>query len=179
VKGMNWLDIILLAILIAGTLVGIIKGFLRQVFGILAVVIGVILALSFYSRFSWIYLRLTSNQLLANFLGFVTIFIAVFGLGLAASYMFSKLAKGQLMILDNVLGGFFGLLTGLLVCGVIVFALSAFPLNKKVLKESRLSHLSLRMTKIAVSLIPKELREKFKETYQEIIKKVGKDGKEI
>lgn len=176
---MNWLDLILMVILIVATIFGIIKGFLRQIFSILALIIGLILALNLYSRFSWIYLRLTSNVLLAHFLGFMTIFVAVFGLGLTASYMLSRLAKGQLMLLDNILGGFLGLLTGLLFCGVIVFTLSVFPINKKILKRSPLSLFSLRMTKIAVSLVPKELREKFKETYQDITKKVGKDGKEI
>lgn len=176
---MNWLDTILLVILIAATIFGIIKGFLRQAFSILALIIGLILALSLYSRFSWIYLRLTSNVLLAHFLGFMTIFVVVFGSGLAVSYLLSKLAKGPAMLLNSILGGFLGLLTGLFVCGVIVFTLSVFPLNKKVLKESRLSLFSLRMTKIAVSLVPRELREKFKETYQEVTKKVGKDGKEI
>jgi len=176
---MNWLDFILAVILVGTTMLGIIKGFLRQVFSILALIVGLTLALNFYSSFSWIYLRLTSNVLLAHFLGFMTIFVAVFGLGLAASYMLSKLAKGPLMILNKILGGFFGLLTGLLICGVIVFTLSVFPINKKALKESRFSLLSLRMTKIAVSLVPRELREKFKETYQEITEKVKKDGKEI
>jgi membrane protein required for colicin V production len=176
---MNWLDSILVFILIVTTIVGIIKGFLRQAFSILALIIGLVLALNFYSRLSWIYLRLTSNVLLAHFLGFMTIFVVVFGAGLTASYMLSKLAKGPIMLLNNVLGGFFGLLTGLLVCGVIVFTLSVFPINKKALKESRLSLFSLRITKIAVSLVPRELREKFKETYQDITKKVGKDGKEI
>lgn len=176
---MNWLDFVLIIILITSTIVGIIKGFVKQIFSILAVIIGLILALSFYSRFSWVYRRMTSNELLAHFLGFVTIFFVVFGLGLAASYIFSKLAKGQLMVFNNVLGGLFGFLAGLLVCGVIVFALSAFPINKKVLKKSQISPLSLRMTKIMVSLVPRELKEKFKETYQEITEKVGKNGKEI
>jgi len=176
---MNWLDSILVVILVATTIVGIIKGFLRQAFSILALIIGLVLALNFYSSLSWIYLRLTSNLLLAHFLGFMTIFVVVFGSGLAASYLLSKLAKGQLMLLNNLLGGFLGLLTGFLVCGVVAFTLSVFPINKKILKESRLSLFSLRMTKVAVSLVPKELREKFKETYQEITKKVREDGKEI
>jgi membrane protein required for colicin V production len=176
---MNWLDTILLVILIAATIVGIIKGFLRQAFGILALIIGLTLALNFYSRFSWIYHRLTSNVLLANFLGFMTIFVVVFGSGLAASYLLSKLAKGPVMLLNRMLGGFLGLLTGLLVCGVIVFTLSVFPINKKILKGSPFSLFSMRITKIAVSLVPRELRDKFKETYQEIMKKVEKDGKEI
>lgn len=175
----NWLDFIFIVLLMTTAIVGIIKGFLRQIFSILAVVVGLILALSFYSRLSWIYLRLTSNELLANFLGFMTIFVAVVGIGWAVSYMLSKLARGQLMVLNRTLGGLLGLLTGLLICGVIVFTLSVFPINKKVLKESRLSPFSMRVAKLAVSLVPRELREKFKETYQDITKKVGKDGKEI
>ena len=68
---------------------------------------------------------------------------------------------------------------GILVCGVVVFALLVFPISKKALKESELSPVCLQMTRAMISLIPQELKEKFKEAYQEITRRVEKDGKKI
>lgn len=176
---MNWIDVILISVLALTSILGVIKGFVKQVFGLLAGIIGLILALGFYSQVSWIYLRFVSNEVLANFLGFLTIFLVVLCLGWVSSYCLSKFIKGPLKLLNNVLGGGLGLLKGILICGVVVFALLVFPISKKALKESVLSPVCLQMTRAMISLIPQELKEKFKEAYQEITRRVEKDGKKI
>ena len=174
---MNWIDVILICVLALTSILGVIKGLVKQVFGLLAGIIGLILALSFYSQVSWIYLRFVSNEVLANFLGFLTIFLVVLCLGWISSYCLSKFIKGPLKFLNNILGGGLGLLKGILICGVVVFALLVFPISKKALKESVLSPVCLQMTRAMISLIPQELKEKFKEAYQEITRRVEKDGK--
>jgi len=175
----NWIDVILISVLALTSVLGVIKGLVKQVFGLLAGIIGLILALGFYSQVSWIYLRFVSNEVLANFLGFLTIFLAVLCLGWVSSYCLSKFIKGPLKLLNNILGGGLGLLKGILICGVVVFALLVFPISKKALKESVLSPVCLQMTRAMISLIPQELKEKFKEAYQEITRRVEKDGKKI
>jgi len=175
----NWIDVILISVLALTSILGVIKGLVKQVFGLLAGIIGLILALGFYSQVSWIYLRFVSNEVLANFLGFLTIFLAVLCLGWVSSYCLSKFIKGPLKLLNNILGGGLGLLKGILICGVVVFALLVFPISKKALKESVLSPVCLQMTRAMISLIPQELKEKFKEAYQEITRRVEKDGKKI
>jgi len=175
----NWIDVILIGVLALTSILGVIKGFVKQVFGLLAGIIGLILALGFYSQVSWIYLRFVSNEVLANFLGFLTIFLVVLCLGWVSSYCLSKFIKGPLKLLNNILGGGLGLLKGILICGVVVFALLVFPISKKALKESVLSPVCLQMTRAMISLIPQELKEKFKEAYQEITRRVEKDGKKI
>lgn len=176
---MNWIDVILISVLALTSILGVIKGLVKQVFGLLAGIIGLILALGFYSQVSWIYLRFVSNEVLANFLGFLTIFLVVLCLGWVSSYCLSKFIKGPLKLLNNILGGGLGFLKGILICGVIVFALLVFPISKKALKESVLSPVCLQMTRAMISLIPQELKEKFKEAYQEITRRVEKDGKKI
>lgn len=176
---MNWIDVILVSILALTSILGIVKGLVKQVFGLLAVIIGLILALGFYSQVSWLYLRFVSNEVLAHFLGFLTIFLIVLCLGWISSYGLSKFMKGPLKLINNILGGGFGLLKGILICGVVVFALLVFPISKKALKESALSPVCLQMTKAIISLIPKELKERFKEAYQEVTRRVEKDGKKI
>ncbi|NIM91068.1 MAG: hypothetical protein GTO17_08985 [Candidatus Aminicenantes bacterium] len=176
---MNWIDVILISILALTSILGIVKGFVKQVFGLLAVIVGLILAVGFYSQASRLYLRFVSNEVLAHFLGFLTIFLVVLGLGWVSSYCLSKFIKGPLKVLNNILGGGLGLLKGILICGVVVFALLVFPISKKALKESALSPVCLQMTRAIISLIPEELKEKFKEAYQEITRRVEKDGKKI
>lgn len=176
---MNWIDVILICVLALTSILGVIKGLVKQVFGLFAGIIGLILALGFYSQVSWIYLRFVSNEVLANFLGFLTIFLVVLCLGWVSSYCLSKFIKGPLKLLNNILGGGLGLLKGILICGVVVFALLVFPISKKALKESVLSPVCLQMTRAMISLIPQELKEKFKEAYQEITRRVEKDGKKI
>ena len=176
---MNWLDVILIAILIVTSFLGIIKGLVKQLFGLLAVIIGLILALGFYSQVSWLYRRLISNEVLSHFLGFITIFLAVLCIGWLSSRTLSKLIKGPLKLLNKVLGGGLGLLKGILVCGVVVFALLVFPISKKALKESQLSPVCLQMTRAIIGLIPRELKEEFRESYQEIIRRVEKDAKKV
>jgi len=175
----NWIDVILISVLALTSILGVIKGLVKQVFGLLAGIIGLILALGFYSQVSWIYLRFVSNEVLANFLGFLTIFLVVLCLGWVSSYCLSKFIKGPLKLLNNILGGGLGFLKGILICGVVVFALLVFPISKKALKESVLSPVCLQMTRAMISLIPQELKEKFKEAYQEITRRVEKDGKKI
>lgn len=176
---MNWLDVILIVILIVTSFLGIIKGLVKQLFGLLAVIIGLILALGFYSQVSWLYRRLVSNEVLSHFLGFITIFLAVLCIGWLSSRTLSKLIKGPLKLLNKVLGGGLGLLKGILVCGVVVFALLVFPISKKALKESQLSPVCLQMTRAIIGLIPRELKEEFREAYQEIIRRVEKDAKKV
>jgi membrane protein required for colicin V production len=179
VNPLNLLDIILLVILAATSVLGIVKGLVRQVFGLLSVILGLVFALGFYSHVSWLYLRFISSEVLAQFLGFLTVFLAVVCAGWISSHLLSKLIKGPLKLLNNVLGGCLGFLTGILVCSVVIFALSVFPISKKALKDSQLSPVCMKITKTMIGLIPKDLKEKFKDAYQDISKKVEKDAKKI
>ena len=170
---LNWMDIILIVILVVTFILGLIKGLLRQVVGILAVIIGLILAITFYSYVSALYHQIISHKVVCHFLGFLTIFFGILALGWLFSYLLSKLVKGPLKFMDHVLGGGLGIIKGILICGVVVFALLVFPIDKKALKESVLSPYCLKITKAAVSLIPRELKDRFKEAYKEITKGEG------
>lgn len=176
---LNWLDAVLIAILAVTFILGIVKGLIRQIIGILAVIFGLILAVNFYSYVAELYLRLISNRILCYLLGFLTIFFAVLAIGLLFSHLLSKLKKGPLKLLNHVLGGGIGILKGVLICGVVVFALLIFPVNKRALKESQLAPYCLEIIKAAVYIIPQEIKEKFKEAYQDIMGTGEKDGKRI
>jgi membrane protein required for colicin V production len=175
----NWLDIVLLCVLGATAVIGLIKGFLRQIIGIAAVVVGLILAAVYYWGIAEVLKSFIRNELLANFLGFVFIFVAVLVLGGLVGYLLTKAMKGPLAFINRVFGGILGLVKGILICGVFVFALLVFKIGEKALLESRLAPACYGVTRAAVNLIPKELREQFNSSYRAIKKGGGGYGKKI
>lgn len=175
----NWLDIILLIIIVASLILGSIKGLVRQVIGIAAVIFGLVLALVYYPYVAVLYHRWIESQVLSHFLGFITVFIAVLCLGWLIAWLISKIIKGPLKFIDHVLGGGFGFLKGILICGVLVFALLIFPVSVRALKNSYLAPYCLGMTKLVAKVMPQELKDTFKETYDEIMGGRPKNAKRV
>ncbi len=167
----NGFDIILLFILLVAFVLGIIKGFVRQVVALLAVIVGLILAVAYYAQAARLFVRLTSRQTLADLLGFFSIFLVVLMMGWLLSRLFSKMMKGPLKFFNHVLGGLLGLLEGVLICGVVVFALLVFPVSIHAVEESSLTPYCLRMTETVIGLVPRELKDRFRETYDQIMEK--------
>jgi membrane protein required for colicin V production len=165
----NWLDILLFIIIVTSLILGIIKGLVRQVIGLVAVLFGLVLALVYYPYISVLYARWIESQVLSHFLGFITIFIAALCLGWLISWLISKIIKGPLKFINHVLGGGLGFLKGVLICGILVFALLIFPVSVQALKNSYLAPYCLGMTKLVAKVIPQELKDTFKETYDEIM----------
>ncbi|MFW6123749.1 MAG: CvpA family protein [Acidobacteriota bacterium] len=175
----NWLDVILLIILVITVILGIIKGLVRQLIGILAVIIGVILAMAYYPYVSQVVKPIFANESLAQFLGFLIIFVITLILGWVIARLFSKAMKGSLKILNHLFGGGVGLLKGVLICGIIVFALLVFPVQNNALEESELAPYCLKVTQAAVDLIPSELKDRFNKAYKEIVNKGEKNAERV
>jgi len=173
----NWLDVILLSVLLISFILGIVTGLVRQIVGIAAIILGLILAITYYPSASEIFLRWISNETVAQLLGFLLIFVGVLCVGGICSWLLSKVMKGPLKFLNHLLGAVLGLVQGVLICGVVVFALLVFPVNMKALKESQLAPHCLRITRLAYSLIPGELKDRFKDAYYDVMKKERRDAK--
>ncbi len=176
---MNWLDIVLLLILALTVIMGILKGLVKQVIGIAAVVAGLILASAYYWGIADLLGTLVRNEFLANFISFVFIFVCILVVGSLLGYLLTHAMKGPLAFLNRLFGGVFGLIKGLLICGVVVFALIAFEVARPALRESRLAPTCYRMTKAVVNLIPRNLRDKFDSSYRELRKSGGRYGQKI
>jgi uncharacterized membrane protein required for colicin V production len=82
-------------------------------------------------------------------------------------------------LINHVLGGALGFLEGLIICGVVVFALLVFPVKIKVVSESRLAPYCVRATSYVFYLIPENLKENFKKSYNDIFKGGEKNGERI
>lgn len=164
----NWLDIVLLVIIVITVVIGAIKGLIRQVIGILAVVLGLILAIKYYVYGAELFLFI-SDEVFSHLMGFFLIFLGTLLVGWLINRFVAKAIKGPFRSLNHLLGAGLGFIKGILICGVIVFGFLVFPVSTKALDDSLLAPYSIRITKTAYNLIPQELKEKFSEAYQEII----------
>jgi len=176
---MNWLDIVFIVILLGTMIMGIMKGLARQVIGLAAVIMGLVLASLYYEGISEIVQKVVRDRLLSNFLGFLIIFFSVLAVGALLGHLISKAMKGPLAFINRLFGGVFGLLKAVLICGIIAFALTVFDIARPTLETSRLAPICLGITKAAVNLIPQDLKSKFNQSYQEIRKSGGKHGEKI
>lgn len=176
---MNWLDIVLIVILIITTILGFIKGLIRQVIGITAVILGLVLASQYYWGISEIFKSFIRNEFLCNFVSFLFVFICVLIIGSLLGYLLTKAMRGPLKFGNHLLGGVFGALKAVLICGVIVFALLVFEVARPALGTSQLAPVCYHITRAAAKLIPRELRAKFESSYRNVRKAGGEHGKKI
>jgi len=175
----NWLDIVLLIILLLSFILGLIKGFVKQIVGIVAVVVGLILAAMYYHHVSRLLIRAFVSEQWSHLVAFLIVFLVVLAVGSLVGFLVSKLMVGPLKFFDHFLGAVLGLGKGILICGVIVIGMLVFPVSKEALMKSSIAPYCYWLTKGMVQVIPTELKEKFKETYMEIIERTRKHGEKV
>ncbi|HSA96109.1 MAG TPA: CvpA family protein [Acidobacteriota bacterium] len=173
---MNWLDFVLIAIMVVSAVVGIFKGLIKQVIGLVAVVAGLVLASFYYDRAAALFETFVKNELLSDFFGFLLIFVLVLIAGSILGYILTKAMKGPLALVNRLFGAVFGFLKAVLICGILVFALVSFEIAKPALESSVLAPACLGITRAVVNMIPQDLRAKFNSSYKEIRESGGKHG---
>jgi len=166
----NWFDVVLIIIIAIAVIIGIIKGLVRQIIGIAAVVVGLILAMNYFDYVAEFLSQYIKNNMFSRFLGFLAIFFGTVIAGGILSWLLSKLMKGPLILVNRVLGAALGLIEGILICGVIVLAQMMFPVNQDHLYGSELAPYCARMTRVVYSMIPEDVKTQFNDTYDKIVK---------
>ncbi len=177
---MNWLDYLLAGLLIAFVAQGLIRGFARVAVGLAATVLGLLAAAWFYGVAAALFAPYVKSQSLANFLGFLTIFVTVQLVGALISWLMGKFFKGAgLDWLNRLLGGAFGVVKAAVIGVVLVLALTAFPVKPvpDSVARSRLSPYFIEASHVLVYLTPRELKDGFIETYERIKKLWSEPGK--
>ena len=124
---MNWLDIVLLLVLLVSVVTSFRKGFSREVIGLVAVVLALLLGIWFYGTAGSFLSHYVSSRALANLLGFFLVFGAVMLAGAVVSFVMGRFLKVTgLSIFDHLLGAGFGLLRGILVAVALIMGIMAF-----------------------------------------------------
>jgi membrane protein required for colicin V production len=167
----NWFDYLLAAILVASVVQGFWHGFTRLALSLAATIVGLMAGLWFYGVVGGFYADFVKSLPLANFLGFITIFLAVRIAGALLGWLLSKIFKAAgLSWLDRLLGGAFGALRTALIGTGLVLILAAFPFKpvSDSVAQSRSAPYLLEGAQFFAAMAPKEFKDAFQKSYQEL-----------
>lgn len=168
---MNWLDVVLIAILAVSVVAGLLKGFTRAAIGLVTLVLAVFCGLWFYGMPAAFLREYLSSQQLANFTGFMLIFVAVLLAGGLIGWGISKLMKvAKISWLDRLAGGAFGVLRGVLVGAVLVTVFMAFaPKSPPAsVAQSHVAPYVMHAARVVVAAAPHEVKNGFRNSYARI-----------
>lgn len=170
---MNWFDYLLVVILVASVIQGFWQGFTRLALSLASTIVGLFAGLWFYGVVGSFFAGFLKSEHLADFLGFVVIFVAVRLAGALLGWALNKIFKAAgLSWLDRILGGAFGALRTALVATGLVLILAAFPFKplSDSIAHSRSAPYLLEGAQLFAALAPKELKDSFQKNYEELQK---------
>jgi membrane protein required for colicin V production len=169
---MNWLDVVLLVILAASVFTSFRKGFSREVIGLVAVVLALLLGSWFYGTAGALFAPYLSSTAAAHFAGFLLVFCGVLVLGAVVGAIVGKFLRVTgLSIFDHILGAGFGLARGVLIAVALVLGMMAFSPSGRPpesVVRSRTAPYVVDAAKLVASIAPHEVREGFRKTYGQV-----------
>ena len=124
---MTTIDIIILILIGTGILLGLIKGALKQLAGLLGLVVGLLAAKALYAAVAQeVFSRVTDNMTVAQVLSFIAIWIVVPLLFLAVASLLTKLLDAiTLGWINRLLGGVLGGVVHALLVSLVICVLEA------------------------------------------------------
>src|ERR1019366_8873834 len=124
---MNWLDVVLLLVLVGSVATSFSTGLAREVVGLVSMIAALVLAIWFYGTAGSFLQPYVSSPGIANFCGFLVVFCGVLILvGFLGRVMGLLMKVAGLSFVDRLLGAGFGVVRGLLISIALVLALLAF-----------------------------------------------------
>jgi membrane protein required for colicin V production len=136
---MTSFDIFVSVVLCISLVFSIMKGFVRQIFSLLAYVGGYLMAVKYQDTLAQVFIESIPSKPIAKLAAFAAIYIVT---AIIIS-LIGKIAKGILLsgtdlsMFDRLLGGVVGLVRGVVIMVAIVFPLKFFPeVSKKLTEDS-------------------------------------------
>src|SRR5437870_4581154 len=156
------LDWLMLAILVYSIAISWFKGFVREVIGLISVLVGVLLAAWLYRVVGAMFKDVVRTENIALFLGFSLIFVVVLFAGFLITWLVTRFVKfAKLEWADRLLGAAFGFIRGWTICAAMLLAFTAFDIQTERLKNSELAPYFLPGSRVIAVLTPYEIKAKF------------------
>ena len=137
---MTWPDLAILATIAISLLVGVLRGFIKEVFSLVVWAAAFVVAYRFAGDVASLMEEQVSLPSARTALGFIGLFIVVLVIGGLANYLLGRLVESTgLSGTDRLLGGFFGVARGvaLVVAAILVAGFTPLPADPWW-KESKL-----------------------------------------
>ena len=168
---LNWLDIVLLIVLAVSVAEGVARGFARIGIGFGASIVGVLAGIWFYGMVAYFLLPYVSSPGIANFIGFLVVFLVCLTAGALLGKLLGALFKwAGLTWLDRLLGAAFGFLRGAVAGIAVVLAIVAFAPKRppKAVVNSQYAPYFIEAANVCATLAPRELRDGFHDSYDKV-----------
>ncbi len=159
---MNTLDIIVLVIICMAIVFGLWKGLVRQIFSLVGVIAGYVLAGKYYEAFSRFIP--SENSGVNKIISFMVIFILCIITSLTAAWLIGRLLKSaELNWINRIGGGILGFVKGALIVTIIAVILLAFlPAESRLLNGSVTFPYLISFSKVLSSYIPQNMKDEYR-----------------
>jgi membrane protein required for colicin V production len=171
----NWLDFVLIAVLMCSVLMSARKGFSREIIGLASALFALVLGMWFYGLAGSFLLPYVSSARVANLIGFLLVVFAVLICGGILGWIVNRFLRTiGLSFLDRLLGAAFGLVRGLLIAIALLTAFLAFgpEVDSKTVSSSvvhsRIAPWVLDASRTFVAVAPMELKSSFRKQYAQV-----------
>lgn len=155
---MTWADYTILGIILISALIGLVRGFLREVVSLLVWVLGFWLALRFAGPVGE-FLSFLKDPTARVVAGFVILFVLILAVGTMVGFMLGKLVEStDSGTGDRILGVLFGAVRGVIIVTalVVVGSLTLMP-RHAWWRDSRLIPYTMPLVRLAERLTPSDL----------------------
>ncbi len=160
---MDWVDLIILAVVAGAMFVGMVQGFLRTVCSLLGLILGVLLACWNYVRLGEMIRHVVRIDAIADAIAFLVIAAIVMVLANLAGMLLKKFSHWMgLGCFDTVGGAFAGFLQGALVVTVCILVTVTFFPQTAWLSEAKFPQLFFRACGLDARMSPDELSGRVK-----------------
>ena len=153
---MNWPDYAILATIAISLLVGLLRGFIKEVFSLVVWAAAFVVAYRFAGDVAELMEAHVSLPSARTAIGFIGLFIVVLVIGGLINYLLGRLVQSTgLSGTDRLLGGFFGIARGvtLVVAAILVTGFTPLPADGWW-KESRLIRSFMPLVSWSAGLLP-------------------------
>lgn len=127
---MNWIDFVLIALLLTTVIVGAKKGLVRELSAFIVFFAAIILTVNYVDVFAvWVYNRIGGSPLVSAFISFVLLAAICYGVFKLAAWLFYKVASIKSQGKPDQIGGaIIGLIRGWIMVGFLVLVTFLLPL---------------------------------------------------
>ncbi|MEW6618202.1 MAG: CvpA family protein [bacterium] len=154
---MNPLDIFFLVIIIISMVFGLFRGLIKEVFSLLSIIAGIIVANLLYSKIALFLIRFIKSSFWADIIAYGLIFLIVCVLiNLIGVFLQKTLKKLSLNWLDRVGGIAFGFVRGVIIAVIIVIILAKLPFANKLINSSQIIPHLYWVVKILLAFLPRQ-----------------------
>ena len=167
----NLLDAVVLLILLGSVVYSALKGFVRELLGMLSLVAAFFVSVSFYRVASEPFKEVVKTENIALFLGFASIFLGTLIVGALVIWAVQKLVKfAKVQWFDRLLGAAFGFIRGWILGSVVFLVLTSFDLQSERVRDSQLAPYYLPGARIIALATPNDLKTRFMDGYRVVEK---------